>query len=45
MNVWRDWRIRRQLLTTEEALALDESMPPPVFDADRRSGTKGRRTW
>jgi tRNA (guanine-N7-)-methyltransferase len=36
LDVWRAWGIRREGLSTEQALALAESMPPPVFDADRR---------
>jgi tRNA (guanine-N7-)-methyltransferase len=36
LEVWRAWGTRREGLSTVEALTLAESMPPPVFDADRR---------
>jgi tRNA (guanine-N7-)-methyltransferase len=36
LEVWRAWGVRREGLSTLEALTLAESMPAPVFDADRR---------
>jgi tRNA (guanine-N7-)-methyltransferase len=36
LPVHRAWGVRREGIGAVEAVALAESMPPPVFDADRR---------
>jgi tRNA (guanine-N7-)-methyltransferase len=36
LEVFRAWAIRRDNISVAEALRLAESLPPPVFDADRR---------
>jgi tRNA (guanine-N7-)-methyltransferase len=36
LDVWRAYGTRREGVSAHDALTLAESMPPPVFDADRR---------
>jgi tRNA (guanine-N7-)-methyltransferase len=36
LPVFRGSGVRREGLSTDEALRLAEELPPPVFDADRR---------
>ena len=36
LPVWRGWGVRRDGLSEQEVLRIAESLPPPLFDADRR---------